>query len=88
MLLHVLNGDCTRMILERTSVPGELLVYPDVLHDGPVRADLSGDAWRRLRARHWNPDDPAAEERMREHMRQTDATLGRHAEFDEVVFWF
>ena len=32
-MLHVLNGDSTRMSLERSSVRGTIVVYPDVLHD-------------------------------------------------------
>jgi hypothetical protein len=77
--LHVLNGDCTRIILEQTHLPGETVVWADVLHDGPAPAGLSPDQWRELR---FSPGDAMAG------LRRADEQLARHAEYDEVVFWF
>jgi hypothetical protein len=77
--LHVLNGDCTRIILEQTDLQGETVVWADVLHDGPAPAGLSPDQWRELR---FSPGDAMAG------LRRADEQLARHAEYDEVVFWF
>lgn len=87
MLLHVLNGDATRVPLEQSGVPGEFLVYADVLHDGPAPAGLAPEEWRRVRARHLAGDD-GSETGILERWRAADATLDRYSEYDEVVFWF
>ena len=35
-MLHVLNGDCARMGLERSGIPGAFVVWPDILYEGPT----------------------------------------------------
>jgi hypothetical protein len=87
MYLHVLNGDATRIILEQTEIPGEMLVWADVLHDGPVPADASGDRLRELRARHLAQGNDDLDE-VGEQLRRADERLDRYADYDEVVFWF
>jgi hypothetical protein len=87
MILHVLNGDATRVPLEQSGVPGQLLVHVDVLHDGPAPAGFDREGWRRVRAEHlagdaYPPDD------IVQSWRDADATLERYAAYDEVVFWF
>lgn len=83
----MLNGDATRMILEQTGIPGEMLVWADVLHDGPVPADASGDRLRELRARHLAQGNGDLDE-VGEQLRRADERLDRHADYEEVVFWF
>jgi hypothetical protein len=87
-LLHVVNGDCTRIILERTGLPGDIVVWADVLHDGPAPYGLSPEEWRELRA--GDPEEGDSRERARflEGLRGADEHLARHAEYEEVVFWF
>jgi hypothetical protein len=84
-VLHVLNGDATRWILDRSDVPGERTVWADVLHDGPTPARLSREAFRRVRA------DFLAERfgefRAYDTLSEWDAGLDRYVEQDEVVFW-
>jgi hypothetical protein len=85
--LHVLNGDSTRMSLEGSSVRGTFLVYPDVLHDGPVPA-VSGDEWRKARSRFIAAGGPWKEDEVLRDYRARDAALARYGDYDEVVFWF
>jgi hypothetical protein len=85
--LHVLNGDAVRVPLEQSTVPGVLLVYPDILHEGPTPL-VTGDEWRRVRSRFLADGDPAREEAILQGYRQTDATLESYGDVDEVVFWF
>lgn len=88
MILHVLNGDSTRMILEQTNVPGEMVVWADVLHDGPAPAGLSPDEWRQVRARHHASQGAGTEQEILAGLRESDERLERHAGYEEVVFWF
>lgn len=39
---HVLNGEATLAILRRTAVPGEFLVWPDMLMEGPLSGGRGG----------------------------------------------
>lgn len=87
MFLHVLNGDSTRAILEQTNVAGEMLVWADVLHDGPAPAALSADEWRQVRARHHASQGAGTEEEILAGLRERDERLERYADYEEVVFW-
>jgi hypothetical protein len=86
-LLHVLNGDHTRLKLERSGVPGAIAVWADVLHDGPA-VPAAPDEWRRIRARHLASQGVMPEESILEQLRRWDAQLESFSEHGEVVFWF
>jgi hypothetical protein len=63
--LHVTNGDAVvPELAEAAGIdPGEVLVWREVLHDGPVPAGLDPDELARVRARHLSARDwfpPAA----------------------------
>jgi hypothetical protein len=88
MRLLITNGDCTTEGLQQAGVPGQLLAWRDVLHDGPVPAGLSLDQLAEVRARYiasdgWGAyDDVLADFRRRNHLVQ------RARDFDDVVLWF
>ena len=86
-VLHVLNGDCTRVVLEQTGLPGAMVVWADVLHDGPVPAGLEDDELLRLRAGPVVGADTRAAEAFVAGMRAANARMAAHADFDEVVIW-
>jgi hypothetical protein len=86
-ILHVLNGDATRVPLQQSGVPGECLVWVDVFHHGPVPAGLPDDEFRRLRARHLSAESED-ETDLLDALRRRDAHLDRYREYDEVIFWF
>lgn len=89
--LHILNGDCAREVLERSGVPGEMLVWADVLHDGPVPGGLGDEELLQVRAQHLAAPqtavDPASAERFLEGFRAAAARMARHGEFGEVTIW-
>ena len=82
-MLHVLNGDATRMKMERSDIPGTYTVWADVLHEGPVPGGLSDDEFRRVRLRFHEVE--SADD---ENYRNWDEMLATYAEYDEVVLWF
>ena len=57
-MLHVTNGSIAVSRLHDLGVPGRIIPWDDVLHEGPVRAGLSVDELRHERAdflgREWN----------------------------------
>ena len=85
-MLHVLNGDATRMKLERSGVAGEMTVWADVLHDGPV-PDVPPAALRATRGAHLAATFGVSEEQLRREFERWDA-LDEYGRHDEVVFWF
>jgi RNA polymerase sigma factor (sigma-70 family) len=88
-ILHVLNGDATRGIMERSDIPGTLTVWADVLHEGPVPGGLDDESFREVRLRflsamgRWVKSDEG-----RAQYRRWDERLASFSEFDEVVLWF
>lgn len=91
-MLHIVNGDSTRMGLERSHVPGTFASWGDVLHDGPTPAGLTPEEWRRVRvaylvSRENGQTEQRAEEIARQYERE-DAALESWPGHDEVVFWF
>jgi hypothetical protein len=86
-MLHVTNGSVFLSRLHDLGVPGRVVPWDDVLHEGPVPADPSWEELRRVRAEFlasgWG--DVADVERSLEARDRAvmDAMAG-----DEVVLWF
>jgi len=90
-MLHVLNGDSARIGLEQSGISGELVVWPDVLYEGPTPL-VTGNEWIAARTAHLTAhltgigDRPVDDISTR--YRRDDAALESFREHDEVVFWF
>jgi hypothetical protein len=96
-ILHVTNGDA--VVGELTAAmdinPDEVLVWREVLHDGPVPADVGPDGLARVRARHltarsWAHADDAevSEATALAMLRERDGRLAAWPADAEVVLWF
>lgn len=88
-MLHVLNGDETRRVFERAGLAGEVVVWRDILVEGPVRSG-DGAAVPALEERvaflaERLAIDPQAYTRA---AREQAAALDAAREHDEVVLWF
>jgi hypothetical protein len=81
-MLHVTNGHSVS--LRDTGLEGHILVWLDVLHEGPVPASLNAAELRRVRGifldSEWPGESPAELELARR-----DAELEAH---DEIALWF
>jgi hypothetical protein len=87
-MLHVTNGDSAAAGLRASGVPGEILAWRDILHDGPVPAGLTLEELRPVRARYiaeqgWGEYDAILADFMQRDTALIDATAE-----DEVVLWF
>lgn len=85
-MLHVTNG--TSVSLDRSGLGGEILVWRDVLHEGPVPEGLDLDDLTRLRGKFLDSIWPGKADSAIESLAGRDATLGRFAGHDEVTLWF
>ncbi len=95
--LHVTNGDAVVPELAAAAGidPAEVLVWRDVLHDGPVPAGLDPDELAAVRARHltareWSHADDVevSEEAALAMLRERDDRLAAHPREAEVILWF
>ena len=100
--LHVTNGDAVVPELADAAGidPAEVLVWREILHDGPVPAGLDPDELARVRARHlaardWTPAEPPppdgtalTEDATLAMMRERDRRLAAHPPDAEVILWF
>jgi hypothetical protein len=84
-LLHVINGDATRMSLEQSGVPGRMVISADVLGEGPC-PPVEGAAWWEVRGRFLSQEYDAADARSR--LEEWDRALDDAALNDEVILWF
>ncbi len=87
-MLHITNGDAAGRRIAEAGVPGEILPWRDVLHEGPVPAGLGLEELRPVRAGFlagcgWAPYEQAAAE-----LERRDATLAGFRQHDETVLWF
>jgi hypothetical protein len=86
-MLHVTNGSVALSRLHDLGVPGAIVPWDDVLHEGPVPAGLQDAELRRRRAEFLatSRDDAASVERA---LDARDARLLAAAGSDEIVLWF
>ena len=86
-MFHVTNGSVALSRLHDLGVPGRIVPWDDVLHEGPVPAGLSEQALRRVRAEFLAIDwgDAAEIERS---LAARDTALAEAMAGDEIVLWF
>lgn len=86
-MLHILNGDSTRMSLEQSGVPGLITVWGDVLYVGPVPRDVDDDTFADIRAGVWDGDFISRDEALATGRRWNHG-MEMSSTVDEVVLWF
>ena len=87
-VLHITNGDSTRLGLELSGVPGTFRSWGDILHDGPTPAGLSAPEWRRVRAEYLASQDYGAFDDILAQYEREDAAFDSWPSYDELVLWF
>ena len=86
-MLHIVNGDSTRMGLEPSGVPGTIVSWDDLLSEGPTPL-ASGDAWMRVRAHYLGSAGYGDEAEILRDFHAKGDPLDAIAGHDEAVFWF
>jgi hypothetical protein len=87
-MLHITNGDAAVPGIRASGVEGPVLVWLEVLHEGPVPAGLTLHELSAVRSRFfsdlgWDDDEPASGR-----MAERDRMLMTAGSEDEVVLWF
>jgi hypothetical protein len=87
-VLHITNGDSTEDVMRRARIPGDIVPWRDVLHEGPVPALAAGEL-RPVRAEYLARLGPAGADEVEAVLRERDERLGAAVEAGEpVVLWF
>lgn len=86
--LHITNGDSAAGNMLGGGIGGEILPWRDVLHDGPVPADLSLAELSRVRATYLASEGLGNFEEIAQQFVARDATVEACPDFDRVVLWF
>jgi hypothetical protein len=88
-VLHITNGDSTRIGLERSGLPGTIQPWRDVLYDGPAPTRAPLDRFRRIRSEFIASHGAfgGADEIERGYARE-DAAVAGWEQHDEMVLWF
>jgi hypothetical protein len=87
-MLHITNGESAAGSLRKTGLPGQVIAWNDVLHEGPAPTDLSLDQLRELRARFIAGQGWASYDAVLEGFLHRDQALEQFAAHSEVVLWF
>jgi hypothetical protein len=87
-MLHIVNGDATATRLEPLALPGDVVVWRDILVEGPVAAGLSIDALAAWRAPWLARRFGIAEDAYVAAGAAHAEGLARAARGDEIVLWF
>ena len=88
LILHVTNGDSAAQGLSRSGLPGDVLAWRDVLHDGPVPPDRDRTAFWRTRAAFLADRRWTAELEVVDDFSARDARLDDPSSDDAIVLWF
>ena len=87
-MLHVTNGDSAAGSIRKGGIPGQVIPWRDVLHEGPVPAGLTLEEMSEVRARFlsgcgWGPFDETLLG-----FRRRDEALSSFGDHEELVLWF
>jgi hypothetical protein len=86
--LHVTNGDSIGDTLARVFPDDDLVVWRDVLHEGPVPTGITDVELREIRAAFLASQGWGTEADVLDQFATRDATLARYGDYDGVVLWF
>ncbi len=87
-MLHVLNGDATATVFAAAGLPGDVLVWRDILVEGPLTADWTSPDALSARTAFLAERLAIDPERYRSGVREQEAGLASALGHDEVVLWF
>ncbi len=89
-VLHITSGDVAGGNLQRSGIPGEVLVWHDILYDGPRNPGWPDEETLRARARFLEETTGGGLGRQQiiETLRTQYAKLEKAADYSGIVLWF
>ncbi len=87
-ILHVTNGDGVGVLLGQSGLPGDVLPWRDVLHDGPVPGGLGVSELAAVRALFLAHPGFGGFYPVHRSFTERDLQLAAASEFDRILLWF
>lgn len=87
-MLHITNGDSVGGTLQQTGLPGIIVTWKDILHEGPTPAGLSLAQMSQLRAQFLADHALGPYEAVLADFLSRDTALAHFAAHREVILWF
>ena len=87
-VLNITNGDSAVEIMQKANIPGVFLPWRDVLHDGPVPADLSLEELSQVRAEFIISRNWGSPEKIKLAFEDRDKVLTSFRQYKKVILWF
>lgn len=86
--LHILNGDSTLNEFEKANIPGEVIVWREILSEGPVLPDIDSDEFWNERENFICSEYNDSNERYKKIITDELNKLNDINVYDEIVLWF
>ncbi|MEM8895981.1 MAG: hypothetical protein AAGC88_15480 [Bacteroidota bacterium] len=85
-ILHILNGTSTLQIFRKSGLQGEVVVWNEILSEGPMLVDISSEEFRQLRISYLNKvfPDHDYDDMVWGIWELLDSTK----DFDEIICWY
>jgi hypothetical protein len=88
-MLHITNGDFAADLIRQSGVPGKVLPWRDVLHEGPVPGGLDLEKMSEVRSQFlMQPGWTTSAGEVLTEFRRRDHELRTGLSADEIVLWF
>jgi hypothetical protein len=87
-ILNITNGDSAVAVMKTAGIPGRLLPWRDVLHDGPVPANLSLEKLSEVRAGFIVVQGWGDSNAVRNSFAERDKELQSYRNYSKVILWF
>jgi hypothetical protein len=87
-MLHITNGDSTAGTIRLSGIPGIVVPWRDVLHEGPIPAGLGPEELREVRARFIADAGWQSYEQVLLEFEERDRQVAGFRAHEEVVLWF
>lgn len=86
--LHVLNGDATLRVFEKTDIPGNKMIWREVLAEGRVPAAIGSEPFWEVRSSFFESFFDVAEEEYHQLTVDEFEKVEAFSEYEEIVLWF
>jgi hypothetical protein len=86
-MLHITDGESVAGTLRQSTVPGEVLIFGDLMYEGPAPAGLSDAEWWDRRARFLSESGDLSRAEAHRAVRAFEDSLNAIPDYDETVLW-
>ena len=89
-ILHITSGDCAGVSLGKSGIPGELLVWHDILYDGPRQPGWPSDQTIKARALFLEKITAGgmSQKQILQTLREQYQKISTASEYENIVLWF